>query len=433
MTSTDAPAPAPAPAPDAPLPPLPDVLIHSAGKALPCLDLFTGVHGLGYALRGYAEPIQMCEWAPAPRACLKRLMAKGKIPTVPIHADIRTLDGTALKGRVGITIGGYPCPGHSSAGKRTGLEHEESGLWYEMLRVIKECESPFVLIENVGAILSSGCVSEICEGLGALGYTTTYCLLDAWTVGAPHKRTRWYALAYRSDLAGRVELTNTLGANGFAWHDYFPETHARLLRASDPGNDRASHTHRAAMLGNGVVPDAVRAAFVSLVTGFKVGVLDAVQRSSLKLELPRGSPGMAPADSCAKNRRTRGGVGNPMACGMYDPAQERWYSCAHPWDLPHEMPRDIGITLVPQLDVTDHKGHVPLTEPVRISQLPTLRKGTLGICRVLTQRNQRDLATTLKFASDTPEELRTAPDAHLNAAWLESHMFGLPEGWTEYK
>ena len=55
-----------------------------------------------------------------------------------------------FKGRVALCIGGSPCQDFSSANKeKLGLQGEKSGLFYEYLRLLKECEPKYFLLENV--------------------------------------------------------------------------------------------------------------------------------------------------------------------------------------------------------------------------------------------------------------------------------------------
>ena len=55
-----------------------------------------------------------------------------------------------FKGSIDLCIGGSPCQDFSSANKeKLGLQGEKSGLFYEYLRLLKECEPKYFLLENV--------------------------------------------------------------------------------------------------------------------------------------------------------------------------------------------------------------------------------------------------------------------------------------------
>lgn len=55
-----------------------------------------------------------------------------------------------FKGKIDLLCGGSPCQDFSGANKeKLGLQGEKSGLFYEYLRLLKECEPKYFLLENV--------------------------------------------------------------------------------------------------------------------------------------------------------------------------------------------------------------------------------------------------------------------------------------------
>lgn len=88
------------------------------------------------------------------------------------YGDITKLHGYELD-PVDLIIGGSPCQDLSVAGKRAGLEGERSGLFMEMIRLIKEMrektngEKPrFGLWENVPGAFSSNAGRDFGAVLG---------------------------------------------------------------------------------------------------------------------------------------------------------------------------------------------------------------------------------------------------------------------------
>ena len=123
-------------------------------RPLKALSLFTGIGGLDLAaMRWGIQPIAFCEIDPFPCAVLRK-----RFPFIPILDDIRKVDGTQF-GTVDIVYGGFPCQDLSQAGRKAGLVDGEgnvtrSGLWFEMLRIIREVRPSYVVVENVrGAVL----------------------------------------------------------------------------------------------------------------------------------------------------------------------------------------------------------------------------------------------------------------------------------------
>ena len=85
---------------------------------------------------------------------------------------------------VDLLCGGFPCQGLSVAGKGEGLKDQRSGLWFEMLRVIREIRPPIVVLENVPAIRTRG-LDTVLAGLASLGYDAQWGVCGAADVGAP--------------------------------------------------------------------------------------------------------------------------------------------------------------------------------------------------------------------------------------------------------
>jgi len=62
--------------------------------------------------------------------------------------DITKLDGTPFEGKIDLIIGGSPCQSFSVAGKQGGFEGK-SGLFWEYVRLLKEVNPKYFLLENV--------------------------------------------------------------------------------------------------------------------------------------------------------------------------------------------------------------------------------------------------------------------------------------------
>ncbi|MDO5575338.1 MAG: DNA cytosine methyltransferase, partial [bacterium] len=102
-------------------------------KKLKLCSLFDGSGGfpLGAAICGI-EPISCSEVEPFPiRVTTKRF------PNMQHLGDISTIDGGNIP-PVDIITFGSPCQDMSVAGKRSGLDGERSGLFYQAVRIVKE-------------------------------------------------------------------------------------------------------------------------------------------------------------------------------------------------------------------------------------------------------------------------------------------------------
>lgn len=162
------------------------------------LDLFSGIGGMSIALQEWVRPITYCEIDPYCQGVLLSRMADESLCNGPIWDDIKTLDGTIFEGAIDIIYGGFPCQDISIAGHGKGLEGERSGLFFEILRLAKEIKPKFIFLENVPAITTRGGVQVVRE-IASLGYDCRWCIISAASIGALHRRERWFLLAYTND------------------------------------------------------------------------------------------------------------------------------------------------------------------------------------------------------------------------------------------
>jgi DNA (cytosine-5)-methyltransferase 1 len=195
------------------------------------LHLFAGAGGglLGSLLLGH-RPVCAVEIDPYCRRVLAARRDEGLLPAeLEIHDDVTTFDGHAWRGRVDLVAGGFPCQDISVAGKGAGLDGKRSGLFFELLRVVREVRPRWVYLENVPAITSRG-LDRVLGALAELGFDAEWCVLSAADAGAPHLRKRWWCLARMVDADA--------GQRGGAEH------------ALCAGRDAADH-------GRADVPDAI--------------------------------------------------------------------------------------------------------------------------------------------------------------------------------
>lgn len=155
------------------------------------LDLFSGIGGFSLGLEAAGmTTVAFCEREPFCQAVLKKHW-----PNTPCHDDVTTLDGKHYNGTIDVIAGGFPCQDISLAGKGAGLAGERSGLWFEYLRIIKEAQPRYVIIENVSALRSRG-LEEVLRSLAEIGYDAEWHCIPASTIGAPHQRDRVWIVAY---------------------------------------------------------------------------------------------------------------------------------------------------------------------------------------------------------------------------------------------
>ena len=156
------------------------------------LDLFSGIGGFSLGLEGAGmETVAFCE-----KDSFCRKVLAQHWPNVPIHEDIRDLDGQSYRGTVDVVCGGFPCQPFSVAGLRQGKD-DDRHLWPEMLRVIRECQPRWVIGENVSGFIRMA-LDDVCADLEREGYEVRTFVLPACAVDARHRRDRVWIVGYTS-------------------------------------------------------------------------------------------------------------------------------------------------------------------------------------------------------------------------------------------
>jgi site-specific DNA-cytosine methylase len=98
-----------------------------------------------------------------------------------------------------ILVGGFPCQDLSVAGHAKGIkEGTRSGLFFKMWEWALHFSPRFVLFENVPAIRTRG-LDVVTDQITKKGWTLEWFCLSASSVGAWHKRERWWAIAHREE------------------------------------------------------------------------------------------------------------------------------------------------------------------------------------------------------------------------------------------
>lgn len=153
-----------------------------------CLDLFSGIGGMTMLLD--VEYVSLCEIDPHARAILQK-----RLPGIPLHDDVHTLDPTLL-GPFDIITAGFPCQDISSSGLRKGFEGEKSSLYHQVVRIIKLSHPKYVYLENVANIIQMPAVLQtVVDTLSTEGYDLRWCVIKASHCGCPMTRKRWFCLA----------------------------------------------------------------------------------------------------------------------------------------------------------------------------------------------------------------------------------------------
>lgn len=182
-----------------------------------CVELFAGSGGLGtgFANAGFNIISANDVWEAASKTYVaNHPNVKYVVKDIADLSGEELLEGTGYtKNDVDVIIGGPPCQGFSTLGKRF-IDDPRNKLFKEYVRLVNEIRPKFFVMENVAGILSmeKGKVLEnILKSFKEIDYKLEYKLLNAAEYGVPQQRERTIFIGTRMDVEIKYpEKTHTL-------------------------------------------------------------------------------------------------------------------------------------------------------------------------------------------------------------------------------
>ena len=220
-------------------------------------SLFAGIGGMDLGLERAG---MTCRWQVEIDPFCRKVLAK-HWPEVPKYGDIRKLNGSELE-RVDLICGGFPCQDVSRAGYGAGIHGERSGLYREMLRIVRVVRPDLVLMENVAALLDDG-LGIVLADLADSGFDAEWSTVSACSMGSTHMRQRVFVMAYANGISGRKGIRNSNARQNWAIQeiDGFASARTRAKeRMENPSelyggaNGVSLGLERNRGIGNAVVP-----------------------------------------------------------------------------------------------------------------------------------------------------------------------------------
>ena len=134
-------------------------------------------------------------------------IAKKNFPNTIHLGDVTTVDATNLE--IDLLVGGSPCQGFSFAGKQLNFDDPRSKLFFEFVRILKECKPKYFLLENV--VMAKASQQVISQYLGVEPIE-----INSSLVSAQHrKRLYWTNIPFEMPDDKNILLKDIL-ENGLA-------------------------------------------------------------------------------------------------------------------------------------------------------------------------------------------------------------------------
>ncbi|WP_108249958.1 DNA cytosine methyltransferase [Planctomonas deserti] len=166
------------------------------------LDLFAGAGGLTAGLHAGSDrfrTVGAVEWDQTAAASFEATYGRGLV----YAGDIKTWLDQETVPAADVIVGGPPCQGFSSLGKKD-VEDERNFLWKEYARTIRRATPKYFVVENVAEFTKSPQYRQFKEETSNGGTLPDYdfesAVLNAADFGAPQSRRRTVVIGFHRDL-----------------------------------------------------------------------------------------------------------------------------------------------------------------------------------------------------------------------------------------
>lgn len=191
--------------------PLESTSSRASLRTIRTLDLFAGAGGLTEGLRSASRrftTVQAVEWEPA-AALTFALNHGGRIVDNELTSDVvfaGDITEWLERGdvpKVDVVVGGPPCQGFSTLGKRD-VNDERNLLWREYAKTVNKAHPQYFVLENVPTFLKSPQYAVFLEEIAHGGLLEDYkfdaTILNAADYGAAQSRKRVVVIGHHKDL-----------------------------------------------------------------------------------------------------------------------------------------------------------------------------------------------------------------------------------------
>ena len=187
-------------------------------KTLNVASLFSGIGSFEHALHRLSIKHQIKFAGDIDKFCKQAYLNNYKIDEEDWHEDICEFSAKKYKNDIDILVGGSPCQSFSMVGKRGGLEDARGTLFYDFIRIVKECMPKVFIFENVKGLINhdnGNTWSVIKNVFNKLDYKIHWKVLNSKDYGIPQHRDRIFIIglidsSFDFKFPKKIPLDNTM-------------------------------------------------------------------------------------------------------------------------------------------------------------------------------------------------------------------------------
>ena len=166
------------------------------------IDLFCGCGGLskGFEMAGFNTVLAIDFWKDAVETFNNNHKTKVAICDDVSKISNEFLDDFIKKNKITGIVGGPPCQGYSTVGKRD-INDDRNYLYLQYCRIVEKVQPEFFVLENVKGLLTlnKGKFKEdIIKRFTKLGYVVDYKILNSADYGVPQNRNRVFFVGIKN-------------------------------------------------------------------------------------------------------------------------------------------------------------------------------------------------------------------------------------------
>ena len=166
------------------------------------IDLFCGCGGLskGFEMAGFNTVLAIDFWKDAVETFNNNHKNKVAICDDVSKVSNEFLDDFTKKNKITGIVGGPPCQGYSTVGKRD-INDDRNYLYLQYCRIVEKVKPEFFVLENVKGLLTLNngkFKDDIIERFTKLGYIVDYKILNSADYGVPQNRNRVFFVGIKN-------------------------------------------------------------------------------------------------------------------------------------------------------------------------------------------------------------------------------------------